>query len=228
MPTVTPSRRRGRRWHRRPAERPGQILAAASRVFAARGFHRTTLDDVARGAGITKGTIYLYYRSKEEVFAAMLRQKMAEAFAALEGGATGGAPDMRRRLERFARQAYAVLRNPATMAILQMIIAEARRFPETAEFFYRDIILKSNRRLAAVIRAGIAAGELRPLDPMVVARGYTGMFLAFALSQVLLGGARIYPVSDERVLRNLTAVFLDGVCRDGGAVATGRTPRARG
>lgn len=192
-------------------------MAAAAKVFAREGLHGTSLDRVAREAGITKGTIYLYYRSKEDLFLATLRQKSAEVFAALEAaGRGGGGEGFRHRLASFAEGAYRAIGSPEALPIIQMALAEAGRFPEMAELFFREIILKNNRRLAAVLAQGMAAGELRRVDPLVAARSLVGMLLVFVLSQKVLGGERILPLSDRRVLRTVTSIFLDGIApRDG-------------
>jgi len=230
MAQQTPAPAAAPRWQRLPHIRPRQIMAAAAKVFARHGLHGTSLDQVARAAGITKGTIYLYYRSKEDLFLATLRAKSAEVFGVLEGAGQGGAgKDFRRQLTAFAERAYRAIGSPEALPLLQMVFAEAGRFPETAELFFREIILKNNRRLAAALEEGIAAGKIRPVDPLVAARCLIGMLLVFVLSQKLLGGERVLPLSEQRVLRTVTSIFLDGIARRGGkraAPAGGRGRRA--
>jgi AcrR family transcriptional regulator len=204
---------RPRRWQRRPDERPQQILEAAFRVFGARGLHRATLDEVAREAGITKGTIYLYFPGKAALFSAMLKARvnavMPEVSAPRD---TRHAPATRSRLDRIGRQLYAFFRSPAYLTMYRTIVSEAADFPEAASVLYRDGILPANQRLADVIRGGIAAGEFRSVDPLVIARAFAGMFQVFAVSQELLGGKRIFPLSQARVVRTLTDVFFNGLC----------------
>lgn len=222
---------RAPRWHRLPHIRPQQIMAAAAKVFARDGLHGTSLDRVAREAGITKGTIYLYYRNKEDLFLATLRRKSAEVFEALgAAGRAGGRGDFRRRLASFAEAAYRAIGSPEALPIIQMVLAGAGRFPETAELFFREFILKNNRRLAAVLEQGMAAGELRRADALVAARCLIGMLLVFVLSQKVLGGERVLPLSDRRIVRTATAIFLDGMARGNGrrpATPPGRARKAR-
>ncbi len=216
------------RWQRLPHARPQQIMAAAAKVFGQRGLHGASLDRVAQEAGITKGTIYLYYRSKEELFLATLREKSAQAFAALEGAAGGGAGrDFRKHLAGFAEQAYRAMGSPEALPLLQMVLAEAGRFPETAELFFREIILRNNRRLASALAEGIAAGEIRPVDPLIAARSLIGMLLVFVLSQKMLGGERVLPLPDRRVVQTVTSIFLDGIARGTGRGPARRRRRAR-
>src|SRR5574341_657880 len=211
------------RWQRLPHIRPQQIMAAAAKVFARQGLHGSSPDQVAREAGITKGTIYLYYRSKEDLFLATLREKSAQAFAAL--GTAGGAEErggFRERLASFVAEAYRAITSQEAFPIIQMVLAEAGRFPETAELFFREIALKNNRRLAAVLERGAAAGEFRKVDALVAARCLVGMLLVFVLSQKILGGERVLPLSDRRVVDTVTSIFLDGIAQGG----TARRPRA--
>jgi AcrR family transcriptional regulator len=204
---------RPRRWQRRPDERPQQILEAAFRIFGSRGLHQATLDDVAREAGITKGTIYLYFPGKAALFSAMLKARVNAVMPEVPAPRDSRhEPTTRSRLDHIARQLYAFFRSPAYLAMYRSIVSEAVDFPEAASVLYRDGILPANQRLAEVIRRGIAAGEFRSVDPLVIARAFAGMFQVFAVSQELLGGKRIFPLSEAKVVRTLTDVFFNGLC----------------
>jgi AcrR family transcriptional regulator len=202
---------RPRRWQRQPDRRPQQILDAAFQVFGSRGFHRATLDDVARQAGITKGTIYLYFPSKAALFSAMLKARVNEFMPAVEAPRDGAASTLRERLDALGRHLYRFFRSPAYLAMYRTMVSEAADFPEAAALLYREGILPANRRLADVICRGIAAGECRSVDPLVAARAFAGMFQVFAVSQELLGGKRIYPLAEATVVRTVTGIFFDGL-----------------
>ncbi len=206
-----PSTARPRRWQRRPDERPRQILAAASKVFGARGLHRATLDDVAREAGITKGTIYLYFPSKMDLFVAMLKAGITAVIPTVDAADGRTASSLDDRLAAIGRELYRFLSSPAYLSMFRTVVGEAARFPEVAAHVYREGVLTANRRLAAVIAAGIQGGTCRDVDPMIAARAFVGMFLVFAVSQRLLGGERIYPIADEAVVRTVVDVYLNGV-----------------
>jgi len=211
VPTAVPAPR-SPRWQRRPAQRPHQILEAAFRVFGTRGLHQATLDDVAREAGITKGTIYLYFPGKSALFSAMLKARVNAVMPEVPAPRDGQrAPTTRARLDRIGRQLYAFFRSPAYLAMYRTVVSEAVDFPEAAALLYREGILPANRRLAEVIRQGIAAGEFRSVDPFVTARAFAGMFQVFAVSQELLGGKRIFPLSETKVVRTLTDIFFNGL-----------------
>lgn len=215
---------RPRRWRRQPDRRPLQILDAAFQVFGSRGLHQATLDDVAREAGISKGTIYLYFPSKAALFTAMLKARVNNFMPAVEAPRDTGASPIRDRLAALGRELYRFCRSPAHLAIYRTMVSEALDFPEAAALLYREGILPANRRLAEVIRRAIVSGECRPVDPLVAARAFVGMFQVFAVSQELLGGKRIYPLAERTVIRTLTDIFLHGLC----APAAGRPRAPRG
>jgi TetR/AcrR family transcriptional regulator len=202
---------RPRRWQRQPDQRPQQILDAAFQVFGSRGLHQATLEEVARQAGISKGTIYLYFPSKAALFSAMLKARVNDFMPAVETPRGGGASTIRDRLTTLGRHLYRFFRSPAYLAMYRTMVSEAIDFPEAAALLYREGILPANRRLAEVIRRGIIGGECRPVDPLVAARAFAGMFQVFAVSQELLGGKRIYPLAETKVIRTLTDIFLHGL-----------------
>jgi AcrR family transcriptional regulator len=226
MPT-NHSTPRPRRWRRRPDERPQQILDAAFRVFGKHGLHQATLDDVAREAGITKGTIYLYFPSKAGLFAAMIKARITAVIPSVEAVDGRAAPSLEGRLAAVGRDLYRFLCSPAYLSMFRTVVSEATQFPEVAAQVYREGVLMANRRLAAVIKAAIRAGTCRDVDPMIAARAFVGMFLVFAVSQRLLGGDRIYPIADDAVVKTVTDVYLNGLLTSGPSHVGDRTHGGR-
>jgi AcrR family transcriptional regulator len=223
--TTAKDTKRSPRWQRRPKVRPQQILQAAFRVFGTRGLHQATLDDVARAAGITKGTIYLYFPSKAALFSAMLRARVNDLLPPMEAANGRGAPSIHRQLVLLAQRLYQFFKSPAFLAMYRTMVGEAPQFPEAAALLYREGILPANRRLAEVIRRGIASGEFRDVDPLIAARAFVGMFQIFAVSQRLLGGQQIFPISDRKIIRTVTEVYLRGVLTPRLAATRGRPAR---
>ncbi len=210
------------RWQRQPEIRPQQILEAAFRVFGTRGLHQATLDDVARAAGITKGTIYLYFPSKAALFSAMLKARVNDLLPPMGASDPRRARSTHHRFLTLARRLYRFFQSPAFLAMYRTMVGEAPQFPEAAALLYREGILPANRRLAEVIREGIIAGEFRDVDPLVAARAFAGMFQIFAVSQGLLGGQRIFPIPDAKIVRTVTEIFFHGLL-----ASPGRAPRKR-
>jgi AcrR family transcriptional regulator len=223
---ASPPSLRSPRWHRQPQARPRQILEAAFRVFGMRGLHRATLDEVAKAAGITKGTIYLYFPSKTALFSAMVKARVNAVMPAVEPPLDGRrAPTRRARLDGLGRRLYRFFRSPAYLSLYRTVISEGPQFPEAMTLIYREGILPATRRLAEIIQTGITAGEFRAVDPMIAARAFVGMFQIFAVSQGLLGGQRIYPMPEAKVVRTVTDLFFQGLLAPSGGASPGRSSR---
>ena len=130
------------RWRRQPEARPQQILEAAFQVFGPRGLHQATLDDVAKTAGITKGTIYLYFPSKADLFSAMLKSRVNDIMPAVKAPEDDqSASTTRQRLSTLAHQLYRFFRSRAWLAMYRSVVSEATQFPEAAALLYREGIL---------------------------------------------------------------------------------------
>jgi AcrR family transcriptional regulator len=222
---VSTAKRQNRmpRWKRRPEVRPQQILEAAFRVFGTRGLHQATLDDVARAAGITKGTIYLYFPSKAALFSAMLRARVSDLLPPMKASDGRSTASLHHQLEMLAQRLYQFFKSFAYLAMYRTMVGEASQFPETATLLYREGILPTNRQLTELFRRGIASKEFRALDPLIAARALVGMLQVFVVSQRLLGGQRIFPIADAKIVRTVTEIFFRGLLassRPTGRVAT--------
>jgi AcrR family transcriptional regulator len=162
-PAVVPaSPRPGSIRRRRKEQRPGEIIDAALHEFARRGFAATRLEDVAERAGVTKGTIYFYFKDKEELFKAAARSSLIPALKQIETLSIdfeGSAEDL---LRAHFRAVYSLLlKNPRARQIMRLLIAEGPQFPELVDFYYRDVISRGLSVLRRVIERGVVKHEFR-------------------------------------------------------------------
>ncbi len=211
--SIAPVRSHHPRWQRRPDRRPDEILDAALRVFARCGLHKTNLEEVAREAGISKGTIYLYYKNKEELFVAAAHRVVPtpdEIYRAQNTAPTTNT-SLHHLLRQVARTAYRRFCTPAYLAFFSMMTAEILRHPEWGEIFFRRIGLELNHRIAEVFEHAMRTGECRKVDPVLAARSFIGMFFMMALTQVHMGGKKYTPLSERKVIDSLTDIFLHGI-----------------
>ncbi len=158
------------RWRRRKSARPEEILQAALEVFTDRGFAATKLEDVARRAGVTKGTIYLYYESKEALFKALVRETIVPVIAkgeALAHSFTGTARDL---FEQLVREYFRLVGDTPLSGIPRLMIAEAGNFPQLARFYYEEVVTRGHRLMAGVLERGMKAGEFRRVDVAVATK----------------------------------------------------------
>jgi len=162
-----------KRWERRKEARPAEIVAAALQLFSDRGFAATRLDDVATVAGVSKGTVYLYFESKEQLFEAVVREAITpniERAEALVGGFEGPTSDLLRALFAFVGE---VLETPIT-GVMKLIVSEAGNFPQLARMYADLVLRRAFALMRRILERGVARGEFRPLDvdatvPLVVA-----------------------------------------------------------
>jgi AcrR family transcriptional regulator len=183
------ARIRGKRGRaEKSAARREAVLAAALDEFSARGFAATRIDDVARRAGVAKGTIYLYFRDKEALFQELVRTMLVPLIRALEATP----PDVPIRallqafIDLFVREVYGTKRRD----VLRLVIMEGPRFPKRAEFYYRTVVERAMTALRALLERAAKRGELKHdalmrfpqllIAPGIVAIIWSGLFDRFA------------------------------------------------
>ena len=150
------------RRRRRKESRPSEILDAAFEEFAANGFAATRLDDVARRAGVAKGTIYLYFKDKEQLFRAMVRKFIVPVIEGLKVSASGFSGSVEELGRQMIERQYAhLVNNPKAHEILRMLIAESSRFPQLSEIWYREVFQRGRKVMRLVLAKGLASGEVR-------------------------------------------------------------------
>ncbi len=204
---------------RRKAERPGEILEAAFEEFVLNGYAATRLDDVAARAGVTKGTVYFYFESKERVFEAAIQELTREPFAELMAGQAPWTDDLAADLRAFLERLHAFCSNDArARETLRLLIAEASRFPALVDLHFEQFMKPCLDRLTARLAAAAAAGEIRPLPEKETAEIVLGPMLAVNILRLLFEDRR--PLHRERFFETHLAILLDGLRPDG--------PRARG
>jgi AcrR family transcriptional regulator len=173
----------------RQAERREAILAAALDEFAASGFAATRLDDVAKRAGVAKGTIYLYIRDKESLFQELVRAMLSPLVGALEGAPLADLPARavaETIAELFAREIFGTRRKD----VIRLILTEGARFPKLAEFYYHEVIERVMAAMRVVLMRAVERGELRSdalarfpqllVAPALVAIVWNGLFDRFS------------------------------------------------
>jgi AcrR family transcriptional regulator len=152
------------RWRRRKDARPSEIIAAALESFAERGFAATRLDDIAAGAGVTRGTLYLYFSSKEELFEAVVRQSIVPILVRGEEMITGSTESTADLLTKLILSFPDAMSGSRISAIPKLVISEARNFPDLARFYLDEVVHRGKRLIKTLIERGIARGEFRSVD----------------------------------------------------------------
>jgi AcrR family transcriptional regulator len=157
------------KFKRRKADRPDEIVAAALEVFTDRGFAAARLDDIAARAGVSKGAIYLYFATKEDIFRAVVEQNVAPNLDLIrETVATHPGP-LAPLLRGFIATFSVVVADSPVGGIVKMVIGEARNFPELAQVWHDRLVAPALGVMSGAIAAAQARGEVRPGDPRQLA-----------------------------------------------------------
>jgi AcrR family transcriptional regulator len=183
------------RWTRRKHARPEEITAAALESFVEHGYAATRLEDVALRAGISKGTLYLYFANKEELFKAVVREALVARLVEFQsqiGKFQGSSADL---LRLVFRNWWERIGSTRISGIPKLILSEARNFPEIARFYVEEVVRPGRETLAAVIRRGIARGEFRA-DIDVDASVH---LLAAPMLMITLWKNALEPCCDDRI-----------------------------
>jgi AcrR family transcriptional regulator len=168
------------RWRRLPEERPKQILDAALAVFAERGLAAARLEDIAKRAGLSKGTIYLYFPNKEELFREVIRQTVI-AFIERAEARMGEIADPMQALLAWMEGYWAWLRSPVFPAMHRLVNSELLSFPDVATFYAKEVIERAHRLVREMLERAMERGDLRRMDPLVAARMLSSIFITHAL-----------------------------------------------
>lgn len=202
---------RPKRWERRRDARPGEIVEAALACFNERGFAATKLDDVAKRAGVTKGTVYLYFAGKEDLFKAAVRQSLMPRIDHLLAESAAEPDDPARTIRRFMLTfVEEVLPTPAGI-IPRLIISEAKNFPELARFYHDEVISRVRSILTDLVRRGVAAGQFRAVDPNLVFFSIVSPMLIAALWRQTFEPHEAHPLDVSAMIESHLDLMFRGL-----------------
>ncbi|MES2296366.1 MAG: TetR/AcrR family transcriptional regulator [Pseudomonadota bacterium] len=152
------------RWERRKDARPQELLAAALDLFVERGFAATRLEDVARRAGVSKGTLYLYFASKEELFKAVVRENIVPAIGEAEDSIAGFEGHSAELMHAIMFGWWERIGATKSSAITKLMMAEAGNFPELAAFYNEEVIQRCTAMIRGMLARAVERGEFRPVN----------------------------------------------------------------
>jgi AcrR family transcriptional regulator len=210
MTDVTP------KFRRRKTDRPGEIVAAALEVFAEKGFATARLDDIAARAGVSKGALYLYFETKEDLFLAVARTAIAPnlgAVVAAAGAFEGAFADLARMI---LPRAASVIGQGRVPAVVRMVIGESRAFPQLARIWHDDVVAPVIGALSGVIARAQARGEVGPGDPRFFAFSLMAPVLMGALFQEVFAEAGAEPIALPALAAQHAETALSGLLTHGG------------
>ena len=207
---------------RRKEARPGELLDAALDLFVEKGFAATRSEEVAARAGVSKGTLFLYFPSKEELFKAVVRENISGRFAEWnEEFETfeGSTPAMVRYCMRVWWERIVATR---ASGITKLIISEARNFPDIAAFYHREVIEPGTQLVRRMLERGVARGEFGAIDVDYTVFSIVAPMMYMTMMKHSLGACvpQGFEVDPQRYLDTQVTNLLQGLCvRTGGKPA---------
>jgi AcrR family transcriptional regulator len=202
------------RWHRRKEARPAEILDAALHEFVARGYAATRLDDIAKRAGCTKGTIFLYFPNKAELFKALIRETVIPLIQQAEQVVEQHEGPVRDLLAKIIRSRWESLVHSRLSGLPKLIFAEAVNFPELARFYHDEVIARSQAVMQRVLRLGIERGEFRDVDVAGVARLAVSPMLVATLWKHSFALCAPTQVDAQAYFETSLDILLRGIARE--------------
>jgi AcrR family transcriptional regulator len=199
------------KWQRRADERPREICAAALEVFAEKGFAAARLDEIARRAGVSKGTLYLYFKDKEDLFRAVVQSAIAPNIEAVMSAISAVdapfAEVIRMLLAAFAEREA---RLPIG-AVAKMVVGESRNFPELARVWHDEVASKAIGAIATFIERAQQRGEVKAGDPRLYAFSLMGPMVLGALWRTTLVPAGGTPLDLTALAKQHSETVLAGL-----------------
>ena len=158
------------RWRRRKEARPEEIIGAALALFVEKGFSATRLEDVAKRAGISKGTLYLYFDSKEAIFRAVVETLIGPQLQYIEKLVDEFEGSNQSLLRMLVHGWWRNVGESSLSAIPKLMVAESGNFPELAKYFVKHVIKREHKVFVRVLERGVAVGEFRECNAAMAAR----------------------------------------------------------
>ncbi len=199
------------RWERRKDARPQELLSAALDVFVERGYAAARLEDVASRAGVSKGTLYLYFANKEELFKAVIRENLTPVLDEAQELIDNYPGQSAELFREFILGWWARIGDTKLSGITKLMMAEAGNFPEVAGFYHEEIISRSNSMVVRILERGVERGEFRPLDLKHANMVIVSPMLTLMLWKHSFGLCHVAPIDSREYLRCFIDLITNGL-----------------
>lgn len=199
------------KFQRRAEDRPGEICAAALEVFAEKGFAAAKLDDIAKRAGVSKGTLYLYFEDKEQLFRAVVRDTVSPNIDAVRESLLQADLPFAQIVRMFLPRVAELAGRVPVGAVAKMVIGESGNFPELAKVWHDMVVGKAIETLTALIERAQERGEVRPGDARLHAFSLMGAMLMGLIWHETLEPVGGIPIDLEALARQHVETALAGL-----------------
>lgn len=199
------------KFRRRAEHRPDELLDAALALFVEQGYAHTSVAQIARTAGVSKGAVYLYFPSKQAILEGLVKRAVRPVSLAAMAQMPLAPGNARAALTGFLRKVATHISDPQVIAVPRIVLREAAAVPEIAQMYRRAILEPALPVLVGVIRAGIASGELRPVDPELTVRSIMGPIVIHLLLAEVFGLAPEGGLALPALIENHLDILFHGL-----------------
>lgn len=196
---------------RRKEVRPQELLAAALDLFVERGFAVTRMEDVVKRAGVSKGTLYIYFANKEELFKAVVRENMLPVLGEAEAMIDSFEGDSVNLFRNIVLGWWEQVGNTTLAGITKLVMAESGNFPELAKFYHDEVISRSNALIGRLLLRGVGRGEFRQLDIPHLTKVIMAPMIMLMMWKYSFGACQTEPISSKEYLISFIDLCLRGL-----------------
>ena len=202
---------------RRKEDRPGEIIEAAIEVFAEKGFGAAKIEEIALKAGVSKGTVFVYFETKEDLFRAMARSILSIQLGRLEHVAPVADVSLADLLPRMLMLAAGVGESRVA-AVLRLLIAESQAFPDLPKVWHDEVVAKALGILTSAIEAAQRRGEIRKADPRLLALSIIGPMMAGVIFRQVFAATETWLPDLRKLASQHAEILLHGILSNGSEV----------
>lgn len=199
------------KWNRRKEDRPSEIISAAMDEFVEKGFAATKLTDVAKRAGIVKGTLYRYFDTKELLFVAVVQHALTANLTAIEQTAAAFDGELSELIPMLLNRAANRMGDARIPAILRMVLSESRAFPDLARIWHDEVIARVMGILTSLIAKAQERGTVRVCDPKLLVMSIMGPMMMSLLFHEVFGSDSPYAPNLEKLAAQHSEIILKGI-----------------
>lgn len=202
---------------RRKEARPQELLDAALALFVEKGFAATRAEEVAAHAGVSKGTLYLYFPSKEDLLKAVIAHCLSSRIADGAARAAGFAGSTTDLMRDILVQWWVAIYDSQASAVFKLVMTEVRNFPDIADYYMREVVQPATELLGSIVKRGIDSGEFRDVDIDSAVHSLVLPLIMICIHKHSLGACPpaclggTLPVDGHAFIRNHLDLLLDGL-----------------
>lgn len=199
------------KFRRRAEARPDEVLDASLHLFVQQGYAHTTVEQIARRAGLSKGAVYLYFPSKKALLEGLVRRAVGPVAGFLQNMGASFRGDPRPVIAGFLKVVAVAMSEPGTLAIPKLVIREVMTAPEIAQIYRTEVLERAMPALQALIAQGVEGGFIRKVDPEMAIRTVMGPIIAHLVLAEIFGIAPRDGLALDRLVETHSAILFAGL-----------------